>query len=170
MDKETKDIAPTPPPVPVAEARADAQPAPEVKVEKSTPELPENAPDVDRIAELEARLEAAVAAAEAKTGALEAKIKAREDQDRLAMLRRMGADPALIPDADLLALAPKVNPDTGADELLRWKESRPQFFKREPSRAVSIEQYRQKAKADGVKESTIARRAAILERLLNRGR
>lgn len=62
-------------------------------------------------------------------------IAAREakalDRARLQALRRMGADPDIVSDEDLLALAPKVDPDepAGAEALKKWRDARQGFFR-----------------------------------------
>lgn len=73
-------------------------------------------------------------AIDAKAQALEAKLEAARQKSVVVALRRMGADPTRIDDADLLALAPKVDPDdpAGLAALVKWRDSKPGFFKKAP--------------------------------------
>lgn len=73
-------------------------------------------------------------AIDAKAQALEAKLEAARQKSVVVALRRMGADPTRIDDADLLALAPRVDPDdpAGLAALVKWRDSKPGFFKKTP--------------------------------------
>lgn len=129
--------APAPAAAPAAAAAsttvAQAAPAaPQVaSVAAPAPKSPEER--LKRFDELEKSLDEKARAIDAKTSALEEKFEKARQKSVLSTLRRLGADPDVVTDADLLLLAPKnVDPDdpAGLAELKKFRDGRPGFFKR----------------------------------------
>ena len=113
--------APAPPQTATPAAPVDKAPAP-------APAAPVDKPDdgevMQRLSEIERRAKERLdAIAEREAKAL--------DRARLQALRRLGADPEVVSDEDLLALAPKVDPDepAGVEALKKWRDSRKGFFR-----------------------------------------
>lgn len=119
-------------PAPVTTATATAAPA--AKVDAPAPPAPEKktepAAQLDRFAEIERQMEARARSIDEKATALETKLEGQRQKSVIATLRKMGADPDLISDADLLTLAPKVDPDdpAGLAKLVEWKATK-RFFR-----------------------------------------
>lgn len=119
--------APPAPVAPVAEKKEAAEPAPEpvAPVVEAIAAKPVVAVD---LVELDAKEKLA-----ARLSTLDARLEKAREKEVLTALRRMGADPEIVSDADLLALAPKVDPllDEAAAtaELLKFKEKRKGWFK-----------------------------------------
>lgn len=116
-----------PPAAAASSATPPAPVAPQVAPAKSPEER------LKRFDELEKSLDEKARAIDAKTSALEEKFEKARQKAVLSTLRRLGADPDVVTDADLLLLAPKgVDPDgpTGLAELKKFRDGRPGFFKR----------------------------------------
>lgn len=120
----------TPPPLPPAPAAkveaVDPAPAAEKKAEAVVPPAAEKkAPSLAEEVEAKEKFVERLAA-------LDNRIEISRRKEVLAHLRRMGADPELVSDDDLLELAPKVDPllDEAAAtaELLKFKEKRKKWF------------------------------------------
>lgn len=126
---DAKAETPAAPAAPVVQAAT-----PEKKAEPVAPVAPAKTPaerdqHLDQVAQ---DLDAKAKRYEEKANAYDAKLERARQKSIVAALRQMGADPDIVSDADLLSLAPKVDPDDdGANAvLLKFKEQRPGFFRR----------------------------------------
>lgn len=121
-------------------AEKPAEKAPEKAAERPVEKAPERAEKpaekVDRAAqvakvdELDRVLEAKAKAVDEKLAALDAKYERQRQKAVVQALRKMGARADLVSDDDLLALAPKVDPDepAGITALGKFRDARRGLF------------------------------------------
>lgn len=132
------------------------------KIAASPDDIAKKLADIDRAIEERAKV------FDAKATALENRYEAARQKAVISTLRKMGADPKKIIDADLLVLAPKVDPDdpAGLAALEKWRNERSGLFVRaDVGPQESVATY--KAKLDSNKDLTPAQRERR-ERMLNR--
>lgn len=147
-----------PPPAP--------EPAPTPKPE-STPMVPVPVVPV-AAAKPEDRYEAAVKALDAKAAAVDAKLEKQRQRAIVSTLRKMGADPDLVSDDDLLTLAPKVDPDepAGLAELVKWKGTKGFFRRAEVGPQENLGELVKAAQEDESMPAHLrARKARMLQKL-----
>ena len=115
--------APTAPAAPVPAPAAPAK----ASVEKVTLKPAEH---LQRLTDVETKVTEKAQAVDAKLAQLDEKLERQRTKAVVSALRRMGADPAKVTDADLLLLAPKVDADdpTGLVELGKFRDARPGLF------------------------------------------
>lgn len=149
-EPEAKDA---PPPEKPPEKRA----APPEKSVKAEPK-PEPKRKVD---ELERNVEE-------RLQALDARLEKQRQKAVLSELRRLGADPELVSDEDLLILAPKVDPDepAGAKALLDFKKSRSKWFGADkPAPQEQITTFAKAQKDRGLAKDKVEARARLAAKL-----
>lgn len=128
-------------------------------------------PDQRRLDDFETQLEKRGKTIDEKTSALEAKLERQRERAVISALRKLGARED-IADADLLILAPKVDPDepAGLAALAKWRTEKTGFFhKAKVGPQETIDTYR-KAVVDNPKltERQKQQRIAMHERLVGK--
>lgn len=155
-DKKRVKIVAKPP----AKTEAKASPKPEPKPE------PKPAVKAKVTTERGSKIDEIERAFEERLGALTAKLERQRERSVIATLRRLGADPDRVTDEDLLALAPKVDPDepAGKKALLDWKAKRPGFFAATGPRE-KIEDTKKRLTTRGLTAEQVERRMKLAQRL-----
>ena len=136
------------------------EPKPEPKKEPAKPEPAKPEPK-RKVDELERKVEQ-------RLQALDERLEKQRQKAVLSELRRLGADPELVSDADLLQLAPKVDPDepAGAKALLEFKKARARWFAAEaPAPQEQITNFAKTQKERGLSKDKVEARARLAAKL-----
>jgi hypothetical protein len=139
------------------EAKQEAKAEPEKKAQKPEPKAEPKRKIEDLERDVEARLEA-----------LNTRLERQREKAVVSELRRLGADPEVVSDADLLALVGKVDPDdpAGAKALMDFKKSRPKWFKAAPKAPhETINEFSAQLKSRGLAKEKIEARARMAAKL-----
>lgn len=159
-----------------AEAKADDPPAkeepkaPETSPKKEEPPAPKPPPKKAEAVDKGRKVDVLEHEVESKLEALNARLERQRQKALVSEMRRLGADPEIISDADIIGspLLGNVDPDdpAGAKVLLDFKKSRPKWFVAEkPAPQESLNKLTSDLKAKGLSKDKIEARARLAAKL-----